>query len=413
MAKKRIVVTGTAIISCLGEDVENFFSQLLEGKSGISLIEKFDTADFPTKFAGEVRFFSEEKYIELKQARRYDRSISYALVAGNQALEEAGIGKNSAQLDYSRIGCVIGSGMGGMQVFYEGSKNLIEKGVNRVSPFFVPYILTHMGGALLAKEFGFTGPNYSVSTACATANNAIYSAAEHIRRGETDIMVCGGTEAAVIPIGVAGFNACKALSRRNEAPQKASRPWDKERDGFVLGEGAGILVLEEYEHAKKRGAKILGEYLGGALTCDAYHITEPRPDGASVKLCVEKALQDAGILASDINYINAHATSTQAGDLVEVGALAKVFKNPEKIFMNATKSMIGHALGAAAAMEAVVCIKTLQKGICHPTLNLDNREEGINFLISNQAQEYPFTYALSNAFGFGGHNASVIFKKVE
>lgn len=412
MNRRRVVVTGLSVVSCLGEDIETFFTQLLEGKSGIDTIRSFDTEPFATKFAGEVRSFSADKYIDAKQLKRFDRSISFALVAGSKALEMANIQKSDPSIDHERVGCVIGSGMGGMQVFVDGAHTLQSKGPKRVSPFFVPYILTHMGGALLAKEFDFRGPNYSVSTACATANNAIYSAAEHIRSGEVDIMVSGGVEAAVIPMGIAGFNACKALSTRNEAPKKASRPWDKARDGFVLGEGAGVLILEEYEHAKKRGAKIYAEYMGGALTCDAHHITEPRPDGAGIKLCIKKVLKDAHMKSSDIDYINPHATSTKAGDLVEVNAMKEIFENPEKIVMSATKSMIGHALGAAGALEAVASIMTLLKGVCHPTINLDDPEEGLAFEVSTQPIERPFNAVLTNSFGFGGHNASLIFKKV-
>jgi 3-oxoacyl-[acyl-carrier-protein] synthase II len=264
-----------------------------------------------------------------------------------------------------------------------------------------------MGSALLAMDIGFMGPNYSISTACATSNNCIIAAAEHIRNGEADVMVCGGAEAPLSPIGLAGFCALKALSTRNDEPAKASRPWDKGRDGFVMAEGAACLVLESLEHALKRGAPILAEYLGGALTCDAHHMTDPREDGEGVRLCVEKALKDAGISEQDVNYINAHATSTPAGDICEVTGLKRIFTSPQKIVMNATKSMIGHSLGAAGGLEAVCCIKAIETGYVHPTINLEDPED-VSFVTSSQKMRACVNVAISNSFGFGGHNSTIV-----
>jgi 3-oxoacyl-[acyl-carrier-protein] synthase II len=298
-----------------------------------------------------------------------------------------------------------------MSVFVDGVQTLLEKGHRKVSPFFVPFILSNMGGALLGIDLGFMGPNYSISTACATANYSIIAAANHIRKGDADLMICGGAEAAINPIGLAGFCACKALSTRNDAPEKASRPWDRQRDGFVMGEGAGVIVLESFEHAQARGAPILADYLGGGLTCDAFHMTEPRQDGEGVAQCIRLALEDAGVKPEEVNYINAHATSTPAGDMVEVNAIKKVFFSPKKITMNSTKSLIGHSLGAAGGMEAVATIKAIQEGVVHPTINLDDPEPGLDFHIPTVAEKLDVNVAISNSFGFGGHNATVVFSR--
>ncbi|MBS4168497.1 beta-ketoacyl-ACP synthase II [Parachlamydia sp. AcF125] len=410
MNKKRIVVTGMGIISCLGHEVDLFYQNLLLGKSGIAPITGFPCEEYPTRFAGEIKEFDPGEYIDKKQARRIDKFIAYTIVAGKKALELAGLsGEKQERLDKERCGIIIGSGMGGMEVFVDGVQNLFEKGYKKVSPFFVPYIITNMGGGLLAKELGFMGPNYSISTACATGNHSIIAAASHIRSGEVDLMLCGGAEATVLPIGIAGFCACKALSERNEDPTKASRPWDKDRDGFVLGEGAGVLVLESLEHALARGAPIYAEYLGGSSSCDAHHITEPRADGKGVAVCIKKALKDAEVLAEDINYVNAHATSTPAGDMAEVNALKQVLPHPSKVVMNATKSLIGHCLGAAGGVEAIVTVKAIAEGKVHPTLNLENPEPGLDFYVPKTAEELSIKVALSNSFGFGGHNATLVF----
>lgn len=410
--RPRIVVTGLGVVSCLGNDVDQFYASLLEGKSGITPITAFSCEDLSTKFAGMISDFDPGEYMDKKQARRVDKCMAYAVVASKKALEHASLSSDALQnLDKERCGVILGSGMGGMGVFVDGVHTMKEKGPKRVSPFFVPFILTNMGGAFVAMDVGFMGPAYSISTACATGNNAIIAAANHIRLGDADLMICGGFEAAIWPMGVAGFAACKALSQRNDAPEKASRPWDRDRDGFVMGEGAGVLILERLEHALKRGAPILGEYLGHGLSCDAYHMTEPRPDGKGVADCVRRALKDAGVVPEDVNYINAHATSTPVGDMAEINALKQVFKDPFKVVINATKSMIGHCLGGAAGVEAVATIKAIQEGIVHPTINLDDPEPDLAFCAPTKAMDLDVRVALSNSFGFGGHNATVVFGK--
>lgn len=411
--KKRIVITGMGIVSSFGTDVDQFYQHLLEGKSGIGPITHFPVEDYPTRFAGVIRDFDPGNYMDKKQARRVDPFIQYAMVAGKKSLEHAGlVGESLNKLDKSRCGILIGSGMGGMSVLFDGTQTILEKGHKRLTPFFIPYIITNMGGALLAIDTGFMGPNYSISTACATGNYAIHSAAEHIRRGEADLMVCGGAEASINQIGLSGFVAIKALSTRNEAPEKASRPWDKGRDGFVMGEGAGVLVLESLEHALARGATILAEYLGGAVSCDAYHMTDPHKDGEGVRLSIENALKNADIKKERVNYINAHATSTLAGDEAEAVAIKNTFKeHSSKIKINATKSMVGHCLGAAGGIEAIATIQAILTGKLHPTINLDDPAEFLEGLdiVGGEAQEYKVDVALSNSFGFGGHNSALLF----
>lgn len=411
--KKRIVVTGMGVVSCFGNDVDAFYDQLLAGKSGIVPIEEFPCTDYPTRFAGIIRNFDVGNYLDKKQARRVDPFIRYAMVAGKKALEKGDLSQDKlGQLNKSRCGIIIGSGMGGMNIFSDAVATLQKESYRRISPFFVPFIITNMGGALLAIDLGFTGPNYSISTACATANYCIVSAAEHIQRGDADLMLCGGAEASLTPIGLAGFIACKALSERNDEPHKASRPWDKQRDGFVMGEGAGVIILESLEHALARGATIYAEYLGGSVNCDAYHMTSPREDGSGVQQCIELAIKDAGISKEQINYINAHATSTLVGDLCEIAGIKKVFgEHTPNISINATKSMIGHCLGAAGGIEAIATIKAIETGMIHPTINIDEPEEimqGIDY-VPHQAKSKKITAALSNSFGFGGHNSTVIF----
>lgn len=409
MNKKRIVITGMGVVSCFGNDVDTFYDSLLMGKSGVKPISQFPCEDYPTRFAASITDFDPGDYIDKKQARRIDPFISYSIVSSKKALENAKLtGDALHHLDKKRCGILIGSGMGGMHVFAEGVQTLNEKGNRRVTPFFIPYVLSNMAGGMVAMDLGFMGPNYSISTACATTNYAIIAAANHIRRGDADLMICGGSEAPILPIGVAGFCACKALSQRNEDPTRASRPWDKDRDGFVMGEGAGVLVIESLEHALKRGAPIIAEYLGGGVSCDAHHITEPRPDGEGIALCLRHALEDAGVKAEEINYINAHATSTPAGDLVEVNALKKVFTNPAKIKMNSTKSMVGHLLGASGGVEAIATVKAIATGKIHPTINLENPEPGIDFELPTKAVDSDVRVAMSNSFGFGGHNATII-----
>lgn len=413
MKKRRVVVTGMGVVSCFGMDVDVFYEKLLAGESGVKPIDRFDCSLYPTRFAASVQGFDTEGYIEKKQARRIDPFIAYGIVSGKKALESANLYDKLDSLDKDRCGILIGSGMGGMQVYSDGIVTIHEKGFKRLTPFFVPFIISNMAGGLLAIDLGFRGPNYSVSTACATATHSIYLAAEHIRRGDADLMVTGGSEASINTTGLSGFVACKALSERNEEMEKASRPWDKNRDGFVLGEGAAVLVLEELEHALKRGAPILAEYLGGSVTCDAHHMTDPVSDGSVVAFTMEKALKDAGISPLDVQYVNAHATSTTVGDLCEIRAIKKVFKDHKNLKINATKSMIGHCLGAAGGMESIAGIKAIQTGMLHPTINLDDPEEELGDFdpIANTKKACDVNVMLNNSFGFGGHNASIIFGK--
>lgn len=410
--KKRIVVTGVGVVSCFGNDAQVFFDSLLAGRSGVQRITDFPVDDYATHFAATINHFDAGEYLEKKQARRVDKFIAYGIVASKKALESANLPLDrSGDIDKTRCGVILGSGMGGMSVFSEGVQTMNEKGPRRITPFFIPYVITNMAGGLFAMDVGYMGPNYSISTACATGNNSIIAAAQHIRNGEADLMVCGGVEGGITPIGLAGFCSCKALSQRNDDPQRASRPWDKDRDGFVMGEGAGVLVLESLEHALKRGARILAEYAGGGNSCDAYHMTEPRSDGQGVALSLHRALADADVSPDAVNFINAHATSTPAGDMAEINALKSVFKDPRKITINATKSMIGHGLGAAGGLEAVGVILSIRNGVVHPTINLENPEAGIEaFNVPTKAQPLDIKVAISNTFGFGGHNSIVAFK---
>ncbi|MBP9840924.1 MAG: beta-ketoacyl-ACP synthase II [Simkaniaceae bacterium] len=418
MNQKKVVVTGMGIVSCFGTDVDQFYSKLLQGESGVRPIESLDVSEFPTRFAAEVKDLDCEGYLDKKQARRVDPFVRYSVVAGKKALEMSGITpQNLNGVNPHRVGVLISSGMGGMKVFSDGVQTVLEKGFSRLTPFFVPYIITNMGGAILSMDFGFTGPNYSISTACATATHSIIAAANHIRRGDADIMVCGGAEAPINLIGLSGFVACKALSERNDDPQAASRPWDLGRDGFVMGEGAGVLVLETEESALRRGVPILAEYLGGGMNADAYHITEPRSDGSMVAECMKLALQDGNIQPEDVDYINAHATSTLVGDLCEVRGMKLVFPKHHlaKMKVNGSKSLIGHGLGAAGGFESVITIKAIQTGQLHPTLNLENPEpelEGID-VVPGKAIKHPVRVALNNSFGFGGHNASIVFGRYD
>ncbi|EXC29391.1 3-oxoacyl-[acyl-carrier-protein] synthase I [Morus notabilis] len=395
--KQRVVITGMGLVSVFGNELDAYYDKLLSGESGIAPIDRFDASKFPTRFGGQIRGFSSEGYIDGKNDRRLDDCLRYCLVAGKKALVDADLGGDKlSKIDKERAGVLVGTGMGGLTVFSDGVQALIEKGHRKITPFFIPYAITNMGSALLAIDLGLMGPNYSISTACATSNYCFYAAANHIRRGEADMMIAGGTEAAIIPIGLGGFVACRALSQRNDDPKTASRPWDKDRDGFVMGEGAGVLVMESLEHAMKRGAPIIAEYLGGAVNCDAYHMTDPRADGLGVSSCIESSLEDAGVSPEEVNYINAHATSTLAGDLAEINAIKK--------------SMIGHCLGAAGGLEAIATVKAITTGWLHPTINQFNPEPAVDFdTVANVKQQHEVNVAISNSFGFGGHNSVVAF----
>ncbi|KAE9604651.1 putative beta-ketoacyl-[acyl-carrier-protein] synthase II [Lupinus albus] len=409
--ERRVVVTGLGVVTSLGHDPDVFYSNLLDGVSGISEIDTFDCSEFPTRIAGEIKSFSTDGWVAPKFSRRMDKFMLYLLTAGKKALANGGITQDVMdELNKQKCGVLIGSAMGGMQVFND-SIEALRISYKKVNPFCVPFTTTNMGSAILAMDLGWMGPNYSISTACATSNFCILNAANHIIRGEADMMLCGGSDATIIPIGLGGFVACRALSQRNSDPTKASRPWDINRDGFVMGEGAGVLVLEELEHAKKRGATIYAEFLGGSFTSDAHHVTEPHPDGAGVILCIEKALAQSGVSREDVNYINAHATSTPTGDLKEYQALIHCFGQNPGLRVNSTKSMIGHLLGAAGGVEAVATVQAIRTGWVHPNINLENPDEGVDasMLVGPKKERLDIKAALSNSFGFGGHNSSIIF----
>ncbi|XP_074269302.1 3-oxoacyl-[acyl-carrier-protein] synthase II, chloroplastic isoform X2 [Silene latifolia] len=409
--QRRVVVTGMGVVSPLGHEIDVFYNNLLEGVSGISEIESFDCASFPTRIAGEIKSFSTEGWVAPKLSKRMDKFMLYMLTAGKKALADGGITEDmNNELDKAKCGVLIGSGMGGMKVFYDAIECL-NISYRKMNPFCVPFATTNMGSAMLAIDLGWMGPNYSISAACATSNFCILNAANHIIRGEADLMLCGGSDSAIIPIGLGGFVACKALSQRNSDPTRASRPWDANRDGFVMGEGAGVLLLEELDHALERGADIYAEFLGGSFTCDAYHMTEPHPQGVGVALCIEKALADAGLAKEDINYVNAHATSTPMGDLKEYQALVRCLGDNPELKINSGKSMTGHLIGAAGGIEAVATVQAIRTGWLHPNINLENPDEGVDtsLLVGPKKERFNVKAALSNSFGFGGQNSSIIF----
>jgi len=421
---RRVVVTGVGLITPLAANVESTWSRLIAGKSGIKAISesRFDVSDLACKIAGQVplqsdgieHYFNPTDYIPEKDLRRTDLFIHYGVAAAAQAVENSLILEN-LHIDKSRVGVAIGSGIGGLPVIQENVITMQEKGPRRVSPFFVPASLINLISGHVSMRYEFTGPNDSAVTACATGAHAIINSARAIKLDEADIMIAGGAESALCRIGIAGFASMKALSTKfNDQPEEASRPWDKERDGFVMGEGAGILVLEEYEHARSRNAKIYAELVGYGLTGDAYHITAPHPEGKGALKAMQLALKSAQINADQIGYINAHGTSTLLGDQIEVTAIKQLFDNyAHKIPISSTKSSIGHLLGAAGSVEAIFSIFALNSGIVPPTLNLHNPSEGcdLNF-VPLKAQEHKIRYALSNSFGFGGTNASLLFGKI-
>ncbi|HOJ49887.1 MAG TPA: beta-ketoacyl-ACP synthase II [Spirochaetota bacterium] len=406
---KRVVITGMGIISPLGNNINEYWENLINGKSGVGYITKFNPEEkgISVKIAAEVKNFNPEEYIDKKEIRRMDLFSQYAMAAASQAIKQAGL--EESNVDKERVGVMVGSGIGGIQSFQENAINFHTKG--RVSPFFIPMVITDMAAGLISIKYGFMGPNLSISTACATSNHSILEAYYAIKRGDVDIMITGGAEAAIMDLAISGFSVAQALSRRNDEPTKASRPWDKNRDGFVMGEGAGIFVIESEESAKKRGAKILAEILGGGMSADAYHMTAPHPEGKGAALCMTAALKSAGLKPEDIQYVNAHGTSTELGDIAETNAIKVAFgKHAYSLKVNSTKSMIGHLLGAAGAAEAVACVMTLITGKVHPTINLDEQDPACDLdYVPNKAIDYDVKYALSNGFGFGGHNCSLVF----
>lgn len=415
---KKIVITGMGIVCPVGTGIDFAWANLLKGKSGIRKITEFDTTDIASKIAGlpqrgtEPGEYNPDDVVEPKEQRKMDRNIVYGMVAADEAIRDAGL------IDYdgdkTRIGVAIGSGIGGLSTIADTYEDILQHGTRFVSPFFVPKCVINMTSGNVSIKYGFMGPNIAMATACATGTHSIIEGASIIERGDADIMVCGGTEAAVCRLGMTGFSALRALSTRNDDPEHASRPWDKDRDGFIMGEGAGILVLEEYEHAKARGAKIYAEVAGSGMTADAHHITAPAPNGEGGKRSMELALKSAGLKPSDVNYINAHGTSTGLGDVGELVAVKELFAGVD-VCMSSTKSMTGHLLGAAGAIEAIFCALAIRDNIVPPTMNLENpiEEVGDFNLVPNQAQERTVDVALSNSFGFGGTNASLILKRVK
>jgi 3-oxoacyl-[acyl-carrier-protein] synthase II len=410
---KRVVITGLGMVSPLGNTVADTWNAILNGKSGVETITSFDPSAFTTQFSASVKGLAVGDYFPEKDARKMDPFIQYGMVAGIQAMQDAGIEVSDALAP--RFGTVIGSGIGGIGSIEEGTLTVQNRGPRRLSPFFVPGSIINMISGNLSIKYGLKGPNLAVTTACTTGTHAIGLAARSIQHGEADAMLAGGAEMATTPLGLGGFAAARALSTRNGDPTKASRPWDKNRDGFVLGDGAGILVLEEYEHAKSRGAKIYAELTGFGMSGDAYHMTSPPADGAGAALSMDNALRDASMSASDVQYVNAHGTSTPAGDVAECSAVKSVFGSAiDQVAVSSTKSMIGHLLGAAGAVEAIFSVLAIRDQVAPPTINLDNPDEGcdINF-VPHIAQEMKIDGVLSNSFGFGGTNGSLVFRKVD
>jgi 3-oxoacyl-[acyl-carrier-protein] synthase II len=410
--KRRVVITGMGVVSPVGNDVDTFWNSLITGKSGIRKIDRFDTTGFATQIAGTVNDFNPEDFIDKKEARRMDRFVQYAVAAAKEALQQSKL--NIVDEIAERVGVYVGSGIGGLETLCEQYDILQQKGPRRVSPFFIPMMIGDMASGQISIYFGAKGPNSSPISACATGTNAIGDAFKIIERGAADVMITGGSEAAVVPLAIAGFNAAKALCTSfNDEPTKASRPFDKNRDGFVLSEGAGILVLEELEHAKARGANILAEIVGYGMSGDAYHITAPAPEGEGAARAMKAAIQDAGIEPSAIGYINAHGTSTELNDYYETLAVKNAFgEHAYNLKISSTKSMTGHLLGAAGAIEAVACVQALREGILPPTINLEEPGEGCDLdYVPNVAQKVDVEYVMSNSLGFGGHNASIILKK--
>jgi 3-oxoacyl-[acyl-carrier-protein] synthase II len=416
MTPRRVVITGLGALTPIGNTPEQYWEGLVNGVSGAAPITRFDAEKFRTKFACELKNFQIEDFIERKEARKMDPFTQYAMVSAEQAIIDSGLNLEKINLD--NAGVIWGSGIGGLITFQEEVSNFATGGFNpRFNPFFIPKMIADISAGYLSIKYGFRGPNFVTVSACASGTNALIDAFNYIRMGYMDIAISGGSEAAVVEAGIGGFNAMKALSERNDSPTTASRPFDKDRDGFVLGEGAGALILEEYEHAKARGAKIYAELIGGGMTADAHHITAPHPEGLGATNVMKKALADAKLDTTAVDYINVHGTSTPLGDISETLAIKKVFgDHAYKLNISSTKSMTGHLLGAAGAIEAIACIMAIQHQIIPPTINHFTDDENIDNQLNltfNHAQKREVKVALSNTFGFGGHNTSIIFRKPE
>lgn len=414
MAKRRVVVTGLGIVSPVGNDVDTAWSNILAGRSGIGPIERFDTENFPTRIAGEVRNFDPADYLPRKEARRMDPFIHYGMAASIQAMEDSGLEVTEANAP--RIGVAVGSGIGGLDGIEKAHKSYLDNGnARKISPFFVPGTIINMISGNFSIMYGLKGPNLALVTACTTATHNIGVAARAIAYGDADAMVAGGAEMGCTPVGLGGFCAARALSTRNDDPERASRPWDRERDGFVLGDGAGVLVLEEYEAARQRGAPIYAELAGFGMSGDAHHMTAPPEDGEGGRRCMESALQDGGIDPSEVNHVNAHGTSTKLGDVAESRAVRDLLgQQADKITMSSTKSMTGHLLGAAGGVEALFSVLALRDQVAPPTINLDDPDEGCDLdYVPNEARDFPMKVAVSNSFGFGGTNGTLAFRKLD
>ncbi len=409
---RRVVVTGLGAVTPVGHNVDETWRNILAGRSGVAPIDAFDTEGFPSRIGANVRGLDLAPYISPKEARKCDPFIHYGIVAGVQAFEDAGLEVTEANAE--RIGVAIGSGIGGLPGIEKGHQAYREGGPRKISPFFVPSNIINMIAGHLSIRYGIKGPNYAVVTACSTGTHNIGDAARMIERGDVDVMIAGGAEMATSPTSLGGFGSARALSRRNDDPERASRPWDRERDGFVLGDGAGVMVLEELEHARTRGARIYAELIGFGMSSDAYHITLPPDDGDGARRCMVYALRDAGLAPEAIDYINAHGTSTPAGDLIEAKAVKDTFgSHAYEIPVSSTKSMIGHLLGAAGGVEAIFCVLAIRDGVVPPTINLDDPDDGCDLdFVPHTAREISVDVALSNSFGFGGTNGTVIFRRI-
>ena len=408
MAKRRVVVTGLGVLSPVGNDYASTWQNIVGGKSGIGPITVFDASEYTTHFAGEVKDFNVEDYIAKKETKKMDKFIQFGIAAGKQALVDSGLA--ITEKNASRVGVAIGSGIGGLSLIEENHTKLVNSGPKRISPFFVPATITNMISGFLSIMEGLKGPNLNIVTACTTGVHNMGIAARTIAYGDADAMLAGGAEASICPLGLGGFAAARALSTRNDNPQIASRPWDKDRDGFVMGEGAGVVMLEEYESAKARGAKIYAELVGFGMSGDAHHMTSPPENGEGAAAAMHNALNDASVNADQVGYINAHGTSTPAGDVAEVAAVKTIFQDSaKKVLVSSTKSMTGHLLGAAGAVEAIFTILALKDQVAPPTINLDNPGEGCDLdFVAHEARSIKMEYALCNSFGFGGTNASLV-----
>jgi len=411
MAKRRVVVTGMGMVSPLGLDLMSSWKAVIEGKSGVGYITHFDASDYSVRIAAEVKGFDPSNYIELKEVKKMDRFIHFAVAATHMAFEDSMLKITPENAE--RTGIVIGSGMGGLPAIEYYHRILLEKGWKRVSPFFIPMVIVNLAAGQISIKYGIKGPTLAVTTACATGNHSIGEAFRMIQYGDADVIIAGGAEAVITPMAIAGFAVMRALSTRNDEPEKASRPFDSDRDGFVMGEGAGILILEELEHAIKRGAKIYAELVGYGMSSDAYHITAPAPAGTGGASCMKMALNDAGISPEEVDYINAHGTSTKQGDELETQAIKTVFaEHAYKLSVSSTKSMTGHLLGAAGGVEAIFTILSIYEDIVPPTINLDNPDPECDLdYVPYKPRKKQVRYAMSNSFGFGGTNASLLFKK--